>query len=71
MFKVGDRVRILKNIIEGPDEDHPTLQYAAKGDLLIVRDIARSPVYPYRVSHEDVLDSTFRVSEEEIELVVE
>ncbi len=29
---IGTRIRFLKDLIEPPGEDHPTLLYAAKGE---------------------------------------
>lgn len=65
-FNVGDRVLVTKLIAEGPDECSPGGVLARRGELLVIRMIYSSGAYPIYVSHEDVLDSAFGVTLDEI-----
>jgi hypothetical protein len=68
---VGQRVRALKKLGGVDDVHSPWRIYAKAGDILVIRKVrpANKPAgwWAYAVSHEDVTDSSFRVSEGEIE----
>lgn len=69
-LKIGDKVKIKKDIIEYANEDHPDLLYARSGDIVIIRKIRENSLcYPIYVSHEDRLDNSFSVSIDEIEVI--
>ncbi len=69
-LKVGDKVRALADLISPADDYAPASCYAKKGDILVIRKIHQSAIqYNVSVSHEDVLDSTFGLSCDEIEMV--
>jgi hypothetical protein len=66
---VGQKVRALKYLGDDADGDSPGGIYAKPGEILIIRKV-REPGksgWAYSVSHEDVTNSTFGVSEGEIE----
>ena len=75
-YKVNDAVKIVKNIYEAATEHHPGGFIALKGQKVIIRAVRDEtilylgeidrPTRPYEVSHEDVLDRTFSVAEDEI-----
>lgn len=71
-FKVGDYVRLVKTIIEPPDEHSPGGVLAREGETVVIRRFTE-PKYTYTiaVSHEGVRDSSFLVSADEIELIEE
>jgi hypothetical protein len=68
---IGQRVRALKDLGAAPSGDSPGGIYAMAGEILVIRKVrpANNPGgwWAYAVSHEDVTDSSFRVSENEIE----
>jgi len=72
-FTVGQRVRALTHLINPANDHSPQSCYASKGDLLIVRRVrpAGEIFYNISVSHEDITDRTFGVTEAEIELIDE
>lgn len=63
-YAIGDRVIATQDIWQEATEELPALMYAAKGDVLIVREIDK--VYPVNVSHENRLDNSFGVEFYEI-----
>jgi hypothetical protein len=65
-FHVGQRVVAVVDLWDGPTEDHPGGYYARVGEELIVRKVDGHYQMPIHVSHDDVLDSTFCVREDEI-----
>ena len=73
IFKVGQKVRALKHLENLANDYSPAATYAHKGDFLIVRSVrpAGEVFYSISVSHENVTDRAFGVSEDEIELVDE
>lgn len=70
-YKVGDRVRMLVDAYDAdPDNAYPPGYVARCGEELIVRKIgALTFIYPISVSHEHIIDNSFGVKPEEIELV--
>jgi hypothetical protein len=65
-FKVGDRLRAKEAIYEHADDYSPGGFLCSKGDLLIVRGIDWRLSHPLAVSHETVLDKSFRVDLDEV-----
>ena len=68
MFEVGQKVKATTTIGDPPSGDSPGGIYAVRGEFLIVRKIGpESFAYPISVSHEGVMDKSFRVTGNEIE----
>lgn len=65
-YRVGDRVRAKKAIYEHADDHAPAGYLCSDGDLLIVRSIDWRLSHPLAVSHENVLDKSFRVDLDEV-----
>jgi hypothetical protein len=68
-FKVNDRVRMLTNIWDDGQDHHPPGYLAHKGEVLIVRSLDPGHEHPILISHEQITDQSFRVAENEIEVV--
>ena len=68
MYKVGDRVKAKIDMLDclidigGP----PNAIYATRGDELIIRKVHENG---FSVSHDGVLDKTFGVNSDEIEIM--
>jgi hypothetical protein len=68
-FKVNDQVRLLANIWDDGQDHHPPGYLAHKGEVLIVRSLDPGHEHPVLISHEQIVDQSFRVAENEIEVV--
>ena len=71
-YAVGDRVRMLDTITEGPSSELPAQHFCEKGEVLIVRKVTdekrpRNGVWPFYVSHEHITDQSFGVMLNQIE----
>lgn len=66
-FNIGDLVVASRDIYQEADDYFPRMMYARKGDILVIRQLRNSQVFPYNVSHQDVLNNSFCVSSFEIE----
>ena len=71
-YAVGDRVRMLETITEGPSSELPAQHFCDKGEVLIVRKVTdekrpRNGVWPVYVSHEHITDRSFGVMLDQIE----
>lgn len=68
MYKIGDKVTLLKDIYQSPGEDSPGGCFSKMGDTLIVRKADNAGFYPLHVSHESVTDgSAFGVCYHEVD----
>ncbi len=66
----GQRVRALKSIYDPPSGDSPGGMLCKIGEELIVREVTpSSKFWAMQVSHEHILDSTFGVQADEVELI--
>jgi len=70
-FKVGQKVKTLRDIIDPPCENSPGGRLAKRGEFLIIRAINPSHSYPISVSHPEITDKSFGVEGEEIEIIQE
>lgn len=68
-YTVGQQVRLLKDIWDDGQDHHPPGYLALRGELLIVRKIDTGAELPFCVSHESVLDRSFRVGADEISAI--
>jgi hypothetical protein len=68
-IKINDRVRLLANIWDDGQDHHPPGYLAHKGEILIVRSLDPGHEHPILISHEQVTDQSFRVAENEIEVL--
>ena len=71
-YAVGDRVRMLETITEGPSEELPAQHFCDKGEVLIIRKVTdekrpRNGAWPVYVSHEHITDRSFGVMLNQIE----
>lgn len=67
-FQIGDRVRAKVHLDEGPSDDGLGVSRCASfGDVLFIRGICESCENSFRVSHENVLDRSFWVADNEVE----
>lgn len=65
--KAGDKVVSLKTLGDAPSGDSPGGCYCYKGEMLIVRKVSdESCTYPISVSHEDITDRSFGVTQDEV-----
>jgi len=69
-FQINQKVKLLKDIIEPPNEHNPGCVCARKGEVVIVRKISSDITYPIHVSHVDILDRTFGVDIEDLTTLV-
>ena len=72
-LEVGTKLKAAANLIEAACGEHPALEYAVYGDILVVRKLPEKPPvnamkYVISVSHEDVLDRSFLVGLADVEL---
>ena len=65
-IKIGTKIRATKDIWDDGEDHHPPGYCAYKGDTLIVREVFNTYL---AVSHEDILNSSFRIFNEEFELL--
>jgi len=68
-YQVGQKVRALEILADAPSGDSPGGVYARPGDILIVRSINPDLKLPISVSHLDVINSSFGVGANEIEVI--
>jgi len=69
MYSVDDRVILLKDIVEGPDDYSPGGTLAKEGEELVVREIReRDKEFPIMISHPQSTTSSFCVALSEIKL---
>jgi hypothetical protein len=67
--KIGDKVRLRKDIYEPADEYAPAGYIAKKVDVLIVRKVNQEREHwSVQVSHESVTNNSFGVDLQEIEV---
>ncbi len=68
-YKLGQRARMLKTVIDLPSGDSPGCVCADEGEIVIVRSVHDCKYsFPIQVSHEYITDGrTFGVSPSEIE----
>ena len=65
IYKVGDKVRVLKDIWDDGDESHhPPGYLAMAGEILVVRFLGKTSI---GISHENRTDNYFWVERDEIE----
>lgn len=74
-FQVGDRVKMIRTIIEPANDCHPAGVLASPDEEVIVRAISNSAdrdrfefcrEWPLSVSHDHILDNSFRCGVMEI-----
>jgi len=70
-YSVGAKVRALGSLGDRADGDSPGGEYARRGDILVVRAIKPESAFPVSVSHEGILDRSFGVAVNEIEVADE
>lgn len=68
-YQVGQIVRALEILGDSASGDSPGGVYARPGDLLVVRSITPDSNFPIGVSHPDIVESSFGVGANEIEVV--
>lgn len=68
-YQVGQKVRVLEILGDAASGDSPGGVYARPGDILIVRSINPDSKLPISVSHLDVINSSFGVAANEIEVM--
>lgn len=74
MLKIGDKVKLLKDIIDHGDDCHPPGYFGQKGEILIIRKISENislDFWPIYISHEEITDNSFGVMPDEIEKIEE
>lgn len=66
-FRVGQKVRCRKDIIQESNEHSPAYVCANAKDLVVIRKVHDYALtYPLEVSHEHITNKTFYVSPDEI-----
>lgn len=50
-FTVGQKVRALKTLGEGPSEELPAQHFCNRGDILEIRDVHPRWEMPFKVAH--------------------
>lgn len=68
-YQVGQKVRALEILGDSACGDSPGGVYARPGDILIVRSIKPDSKFPISVSHPDIIDRSFGVGANEIEVI--
>ena len=67
-YEIGQRVKVIADIYEPPDDHSPGGYCARKGDIVVARSIRPNGEWPVSVSHEDRTDgNTFSIGLNEIE----
>lgn len=67
--QIGQKVRLLKSIWDDGQDHHPPAYLAHKGEVLVVRAFDKGHEHPVCISHEYIIDRSFRVALDEIELL--
>lgn len=73
-MKIGDKVKLLKDIWEDGDDHHPSGYIAKEGEILIVRNVVEpesTSHFPIYISHEYITNKSFGVMPDEIEQIEE
>jgi hypothetical protein len=67
---VGQQLIMLKDVGDAPDGDSPGGCWGHKGDVVFVRKINLTPTntFPIQVSHENILDRSFGVAPDEVQI---
>lgn len=68
-YAVGQKVRALEPLGDSPSGESPGGLYARQGEILVVRSIDANSTLPITVSHENIVDSSFCVAVNEIEVI--
>lgn len=67
MLKIGDRVKLIKNIWEPATGESPGGRLGKIGDEVMIKEIYPHSIFPYHVAHDWVTDGAcFGVSDTEI-----
>ena len=67
IYKVGQEVRLTKNVYDGGEDHHPPGYLAYAGETLVVRKVTNGTLIS--VSHEGIIDRSFKLYDGEFEAI--